>query len=340
MGVAIVIIVLLILAVRHVFERRYASMPHRQSRLQLVLLALSFIGILVVIILSPLSDAQQGQLLSLIGILLSAAIALSSTTFVGNAMAGIMLRAVRSFKMGDFICIGDHFGRISERGLFHIEIQNEDRDLTTLPNLYLVTNPAKVTRASGTIISADVSLGYDVPRTSAEKLLLEAAGAAELSDAFVRIIKLGDFSVSYRVAGLLTEVKKLLSARSLLHEMMLDKLHEAGVEIVSPNFMNTRALGESKLFVPRPVRVMEPAAEEPSPEAMAFDKADEAESTEKLQERHDGIGKEIETLKERIKKAENEAERDMLQKQVDQLDIKLKQLAESLQAEMDKPEKE
>jgi small-conductance mechanosensitive channel len=185
---------------------------------------------------------------------LSAAIALSSTTILGNALAGVMLRVIRNFRMGDFIRSGDHFGRVSERGLFHTEIQTEDRDLTTLPNLYLVTHPVKTIRSSGTVISASVSLGYDVPRAVVEELLLESARQAGLKDPFVQIHELGDFSVSYRIAGLLGEVKQILSARSRLRANVMDRLHEGGVEIVSPRFMNIRALGRERVFIPKPAQ--------------------------------------------------------------------------------------
>jgi len=37
--------------------------------------------------------------------------------------------------------VGDYFGRVTERGLFHVEIQTEDRDLATLPNMFLVSQP-------------------------------------------------------------------------------------------------------------------------------------------------------------------------------------------------------
>lgn len=93
---------------------------------------------------------------------------------------------------------GEHFGRVSKRGLFHTEIQTEDRDLITLPNLYLVSHPVTTVRNSGTIISSTVSLGYDVPRGRIEASLLRAAQNAGLQDPFVRIFELGDFSVSYR----------------------------------------------------------------------------------------------------------------------------------------------
>ncbi len=79
-------------------------------------------------------------------------------------MAGLMLQAVRHIRPGVFLRVGDHFGRVSEQGILHTEIQAEERNLTTLPNLYLVSNPVTVVRSSGTIISASESLAYDIPR--------------------------------------------------------------------------------------------------------------------------------------------------------------------------------
>lgn len=220
--------------VRYILEKRLGSVPDASMRIQLVMLALSLAGLLAVITVVPVSETLRGHLLSLVGILLSASIALSATTFLGNAMAGVLLRIIGNFKTGDFVRVGEHFGRVSERGLFHTEIQTEDRDLTTLPNLLLVSSPLKVVRSSGTIVSAEVSLGYEIPRDHIEQLLREAAKTAGLEEPFVRIVELGDFSVTYRAAGLLTDVKKVISSGSLLRGAVMDELHGAGIEIVSP----------------------------------------------------------------------------------------------------------
>lgn len=185
------------------------------------------------------------------GIVLSGAIALSSTTLLGNALAGIMLRATRSFRIGDFVEVKDCFGRVSSRGLLHIEVQVVDRSLVTLPNNILVTNPVKVIPRSGTIISAEVSLGYDVSRTQVEALLIDAANSVGLEEAYVQIRKLGDFSVSFMVNGLLKDISGMISKRSQLHGAVMDSLHQGGIEIVSPNFMNTREVNRA-VFIPPP----------------------------------------------------------------------------------------
>ncbi len=264
-------------------RRRWQAQPQAQFRFQLIMLALTLSGALGVVLVLPVSEGLKGQLLSLIGILLSAAIALSATTFIGNMMAGIMLRAIRSARPGDFITAGAITGRVTEMNLLHTEVQTEDSDLVTLPNLFLVTQPMKVVRASGTIVSAEVSLGYDLARSRVTDTLLRAAQDAGLGEAFVHVRALGDFSVTYRVAGLLTDVGSLISARSRLRECMLDALHGAGIEIVSPTFMNTRALEQGRAVIPQAGAAIV-THEGVVAEEVAFEKADEAASIEQLRD--------------------------------------------------------
>jgi len=324
----IVVVVAVLIVVKRVLDRAEARLKGRQFRNQMIMLALTGIGVLVVTLVIPIGDTMRGQVLSLIGVLLSAAIALSSTTVLGNAMAGIMLRTVRNFRMGDFVQVGEHFGRVTERGLFHTEIQNEHRELTVLPNLFLVTNPVTTTRTSGTIVSASVSLGYDIPRQRIKELLLQAATEADLSEPFVQVMELGDFSVTYRVAGLLSEVKRLLSARSRLRERILDILHLNGVEIVSPNFMNTRALSPEAVVIPAPEAQEVESEAESTPEATVFDKADEAETIENLRLSHDKLTAEIETREDGLKKAPEGEERDRAQKELSRLQLRQQRLGQ------------
>ncbi len=327
-AVALAIVLIVLFVVRYTIDKRYAGAPGNRFRRQVITLILSFAGLLAIIMVLPISDSTRGQLLGLIGILLSAAIALSSATLIGNAMAGFMLRAVRNFRPGDFIQVGDHFGRVSEQGLFHVEIQTEDRDLTTVPNLYLTSNPVRVIRSSGTIISAEVSLGYNLPRTRIRELLLEAARETGLEDPFVHIPKLGDYAVTYRVAGMLSEVKHILSTRSRLREIMLDKLHRGGIEIVSPTFMNTRAIAEGKQFIPPMGELSVAPSASAAPEKMVFDKAEQAESLEKLREAFESAGLEIEEIKKQRQETDDESIRQKLQSQQQILEEKQKRIGD------------
>lgn len=277
-------------------RRRWQDNPDLQFRFQLIMLALTFAGLLSVIVSLPINDQTRGQLLSLIGILLSAAIALSSTTFIGNVMAGIMLKVIKSARPGDFITVESLTGRITEMGLLHTEIQTEFRDLVTVPNMFMVTQPMQVVRASGTIITAEVSLGYEVSHVDVSRILCEAATDAGLADTFVHVRELGDFSVTYRVAGLLQDVKSLISARSRLREAMLDGLHSNDIEIVSPNFMNTRPVNPEQRIIPDPNHGV-PRTRQTQAEDLAFDKAEEAASVEDIRKQIENVESKLAALK-------------------------------------------
>lgn len=289
LGVTAGVAVGLGLASRLMF-RKHATAERRLPR-QVAMMVLTLMGLIAIFASADLEPETRGQILSLVGLAFTAVIALSSTTFVANIMGGLMVRAVRSFRPGDFIQIGGHFGRVTERGLFHTELQTEDRDLVTLPNLYVVTNPVKVVRASGTVVSATLSLGYDVSRKAIAEQLKLAAEDAGLEGAFVHVLELGDFSVTYKVAGFLGDTESLLTTRSRLRCAALDRLHGAGIEIVSPTFMNQRPLNPDNPILPPssgPTAGMgageEPDEDDSHAESVAFDKASKASVLEALRD--------------------------------------------------------
>ncbi|WP_251359162.1 mechanosensitive ion channel domain-containing protein [Kangiella sp. TOML190] len=264
----------------------------------------------------PVKDSLKGQIIGLIGILLSASIALSSTTFLGNLMAGIWLRSVKNFRVGDLVEIGEHFGRVTTRGLLHIEIQNRERDLITLPNLFLVTNPVTVMHNNGTIISAEISLGYDVDHSIIEPILIQAVEDAGLENPFVYIESLGDFSIVYKAYGLVKEINTVLSARSTLNGCVLDALHKADIEIVSPSFMNQRQVNE-QVFIPTQRQHKKSA--QSSPEEVIFDKAERAEKLDDMRKKAQILEQEIDFLKKQLKEETDPDSKKLTQERIDKL---------------------
>jgi len=132
----------------------------------------------------------------------------------------------------------------------------------------------------------------------------------------------------YRIAGLLTDTKTLLTTRSTLRTNMLDCLHRANIEIVSPTFMNQRVQPPDRTFIPRvKTATAPPKGETPSPEAVVFDKADEAESLEKLQERQKNLGEEIDRLKASLGNAQDENAKAAIEVEIEKLRTRLERLA-------------
>lgn len=287
LGLAALLALILFIAHRILMTGPKAKGAEARLPRQLTMLAITVIGLFVVLLALPLPDETRGDMLSLVGVLFTAIIALSSTTFVSNAMAGLMIRIINCFRPGDFVRVKSEFGRISERGLFHTELQNEDGELTTLPNLYLMTNPVSVVRKSGTIISACVSLGYVEPWEKIETLLKQAARKIGLADSFVHVLELGDFTIVYKIAGFTDDVTSLLTMRSNLHKEMLDVLHDANVEIMSPTFMTQRQISQDDAMIPtRAHRAVRTRRDQPAPEEKIFEKANRAAGIEDLKAKH------------------------------------------------------
>ena len=262
------------------FDRRGGGATNADThfRTQIVSIAIALLGLLVVIFVLP-EGTDSNLAFSAFGLIVTGALAISSQSIISNAMAGLMLRSVSSFKPGDFVEVADQMGRVTELGLFHTEIQTADRDLVTLPNALMVNQPVRVVRASGTIVSATASLGYDVSRHTLEDLFVQAAEAAGLIEPFVQVLELGDYSVNYRIAGFLEDPRSLLAARSRLRGSILDTLHTAGVEIMSPMYIARRSASNEPLL---------PDGDGPSidaqlrrtAESRVFDKADGAAKLE------------------------------------------------------------
>lgn len=298
--VTVALVVLLLLALHWLLLARHPEMGNeRRLPRQLIMLVLSLAATVLIAIALPVSESTRNQVIGLIGVLVSGLIAFSSTTVTTNLMAGLMLRNTRPFRVGDFIRVGEHFGRVAERGLLDTEIQTEHRELVSLPNTYLITNPVEVVLSDGAIVSVTLSLGYDLHHGQVENLLIEAAGEAGLAEPFCQIVELGDHAITYRVSGLLSEVKSLLTTRSNLYRAILDTLHGNGIEIVSPRFMNQRQLSETTKIVPASV-IKTASTELSKPEEIVFDKAEQAQARE---EKKEELKSEIKALGVQMKSA-------------------------------------
>lgn len=281
--VTIIIVVSVLMTMRWVVLIKYQELTAEQRLPRHFIMVIAIlVGVITITLTLPVSDSTRNQILALIGVLVSGVIAFSSTTIVSNLMAGLVLKFNKPFRTGDFIRCNEHFGRVSEKGLLDTEIQTEHRDLIAIANSYLVNNPVTVIRSSGTLITANVSIGYDVHHSDVTKALEQAAINAGLDEGFSQVMELGDFSISYRVSGLLTEIKSLVTAKSKLHKAILDELHNNDIEILSPNYVAQRPTDPKQRFIAVNRQSKEDVAQEgeQGQESIAFDKAEKAEQQE------------------------------------------------------------
>jgi len=304
---------------------------------------IGLVGVFVAVIFLPIDSDVRSQILSLLGVLLSAVVAFSSTSLVGNAMAGVMMRLTKSYRPGDFVEVGEIVGRVTDQGLFHTEVQLITRDIVALPNLYLSRNPVHVTRSSGTFVAVDVSLGYEIPHQAVDDALASAVEQAGLEEPFVLVDALLDHAIRYRVHGLLKDTKELLSARSRLRRAVVNALHAADIQIVSPGYVNRVEFPADHEFIPPAPDNGEQQSEASSEtsdkvEAIAFDRAEEAESIERLYALQEKLQRDREETASKIKEAESGDEKQRLQDEQQQIEARIKRTSEIVEQREEKRE--
>lgn len=256
------------------------------------------VGVVVIVMLLPISQVARENILKFGGLILTGIVAFSSTTVIRDAAAGVTLRLISPFSRGDYLETEGVFGRVTEIGFFYTEVQTEDRSLVTLMNSNLLGTNFNTIPSSGTLLTTEVSLGYDVHHDEIESALKEATEKLELEDPFVHVEELGNFSVKYKVAGLLDDVENLLTARSDFRKAVLDSLHQKGIEIVSPNFMNRRNISESEPFVPEAIQSKNTFEKPEETTQVVFEKALEAKEAEDLNKLLDKLESQMDKLKE------------------------------------------
>lgn len=191
----------------------------------------------------PLLPNSDSEIFQGVSVFIGLVVSLGSTSVVGNVMAGLVMTYMRPFRIGDFIRFGDTEGEVIEKSMLVTRIRTRKNDIVTIPNSNLLgTQTSNYTFSAqryGIIVHTTVTIGYDEPHQKIESLLLQAADKAEgikkHPAPFVRITTLDDFYVEYEINGYTDRAKTLSAVYSALHQQMLDTLHGAGVEIMSPH---------------------------------------------------------------------------------------------------------
>jgi small-conductance mechanosensitive channel len=179
-----------------------------------------------------------------IGVLLS----LGSTSAVANVVAGIVITYMRAFKIGDRVTIDQTEGIVVERSLFVTRLRTRRNVEIAVPNSKVLANPivnySALARSKYVLITTKVGIGYDVDRRQVHELLLAAAGdteaVADEPESFVQQCELGDYAVVYELNVPINRPHKMAAITSELNGHVLDRFHEAGVEIMSPAFTALR----------------------------------------------------------------------------------------------------
>ena len=186
------------------------------------------------------SDAFKG-----VGVLLGLMVSLGSTGLVNQLVSGFVVLYSGAVRTGEYARVGDVEGVITDIGLLSTKVLTPKNEFVTVPNAVLISkdtlNYSRLTDAFRTELSTTVTIGYDTPWRQVHELLLLAAdrtpGIREKPEPKVIQTELSDFYAAYELRFVPADVTTKGAVLSKLHQSIQDAFAEAGVQIMSPNFV-------------------------------------------------------------------------------------------------------
>jgi small-conductance mechanosensitive channel len=211
------------------------------------------------------SPAFQG-----ISLFLGVLVSLGSTAVIANVVAGIILIYTRSFQVGDRVQMGETMGDVEEKSLLVTRIRTSDNIIITIPNSALISNSIVNYSASiretarPVMLTATVTIGYDVPWVLVHQTLINAALATERVEQeplpIVLQTALNNYYVTYALKACTNHPNRMSSIISGLYQNIQDHCNQAGIEILSPAYSAMRDGNHSTM----PKQYLDPDYESPS----------------------------------------------------------------------------
>ncbi|WP_051377864.1 mechanosensitive ion channel family protein [Derxia gummosa] len=197
----------------------------------------------------PYIPGSNSEVFKGLSVLFGFMLTLGSSGIVGQLMSGLVLVYSRALRIGDFVTVGDTDGVVKEMGVLSVKLVNIRNEEITIPNNVMVAssvrNYSKLAGQQGTLISTKVTIGYDAPWRQVHALLKRAAAATEglrrEPEPFVYQRALQDFYVEYELFAHIDVPIRRVPVLSQLHAAIQDEFNTAGVQIMSPHFMEQPA---------------------------------------------------------------------------------------------------
>lgn len=186
------------------------------------------------------TDAFKG-LSVLVGLMVS----LGASSIVGQAAGGFTLLYSRTMTVGDLVRIGDYEGTVVQIGLFTTRLRTLTGVEVSVPNNVALggqmENFSRNPEGRGLWLKIGITIGYDTPWRQVQRLLLEGAQAtADVQDTpapYVLQTALSDYYVAYELRARIADPARRERAKAELISHVLDAFNNAGVQIMSPNYV-------------------------------------------------------------------------------------------------------
>jgi small-conductance mechanosensitive channel len=207
-----------------------------------------FLIILMIVFIFPFLPGSNSDAFKGISVFIGLVISISSTSIIGNLLAGLVITFMRSFKIGDSIKIGENTGIVIEKSAFVTRIRTYKGEFINIPHSNILASHIVNYSASAAddklILYTTITIGYDVPWQKVHAMMINAAlvtGYILKEPApFVLQTSLNDYHISYQLNAYTRNPEIQPQIYSELHQNIQNKFNEAGVEILSPMYNAVR----------------------------------------------------------------------------------------------------
>jgi potassium-dependent mechanosensitive channel len=209
--------------------------------LQNSILALFGYGALVAVMALSLGvlgiDLQK---IALIAGALSVGIGFGLQAVVSNFIAGLILLAERSIRVGDWVVVKNEEGWVRRISIRATEIETFDRASVIIPNQEFITGVVKNWTHGNTVgrIVIKVRVAYDSDVAAVRELLFACAAkhpqVLQTPPPAAYLIGFGDIGIDFELRCLLGNVEQSFVVRNDLFVEVLRKFREAGIKIPTP----------------------------------------------------------------------------------------------------------
>jgi small-conductance mechanosensitive channel len=159
---------------------------------------------------------------------------------LGNAIAGLALQADQPYKVGDWIRVGDHEGRVTEVSWRSTVLRTRESTLVALPNSTIADGaivnysaPAPPTR-----IWVDVGVGYQHPPNQVKAVIIEAIAGVPLAMATpppdVLMLDFSSSAVTYRARCFVQDMERASLVQDQMRSALWYAFQREGIEIPYP----------------------------------------------------------------------------------------------------------
>jgi small-conductance mechanosensitive channel len=191
--------------------------------------------------LLPWSDSKAFQGMSVV---LGLAVSFASGGLINHWVSGLMVLYARSYRVGDFVSVGETEGLVTEMGALATKLRTMRREEITIPNGVMASsqlvNYTRLAADQGMLLSTTLAVGYGVDWQTVRGLLLDAAAATPgvAADPAPQVLPwaLEEFFVRYQLHVRLAPGAGRIAVRAALNERILDTFNAAGVQIMTPHF--------------------------------------------------------------------------------------------------------